>query len=163
MTLHLFLLNLIRLLSTQLSSLSRPFWMAAQPFDVSANSPSFVLSANLLRDNSIPPSTLLMKIMSKTRPCTDLGNTTSYTSPTRLWSFYQYPLSSTDLTVHSFILHLTKLLCKDVVGASVKYLAEVKIYNIHCSHLSSQLWHHRRLSDGSSMISPSWTHADYYW
>lgn len=57
---------------------------------------------------------------------------------------------------------MQKLLRKDVVGDSVKYLAEVKLYSIHCSHLCSQLWHHRRLSNRSSIISPSQIHTNYY-
>ena len=41
-TLHLPLLNLIRFLSAQLSSLSRSRWMAEQPASISTTPPSFV-------------------------------------------------------------------------------------------------------------------------
>jgi len=47
-TLPLPLLNLIRFLSAQLSSLPRARWMAAQPAGVSTTAPSLVSPANLL-------------------------------------------------------------------------------------------------------------------
>ena len=70
-TLHLPLLNLIRFLSAQLSSLSRSRWMAAQPAGVSTTPPSFVSSTNLLRVHSNSSSRSLMKKLNKTRLSTD--------------------------------------------------------------------------------------------
>lgn len=55
-TLHLPLLNFMKLLSTQLSSLSRSCWMTAQTYDVSATLPNFLSSANLLSVLSFHPS-----------------------------------------------------------------------------------------------------------
>jgi len=52
-TLRLLLLNFIRFLSTRISSVSSSHWMVAQPFGMSANPPSFVSSANLLKVDSI--------------------------------------------------------------------------------------------------------------
>ena len=69
-TLHLLLLNLIWFLSAQLSNLSR-CGMVAQPSGVSANPPSFVLSANLPMVDSIPSSRSLMKMLNKSGPSTD--------------------------------------------------------------------------------------------
>jgi len=70
-TLHLPLLNFIRLFSTHLSSLSRSCWMAAQPSGVSATHPTFVSSANLLRVRFILSSRSLMSKLNKTGPSTD--------------------------------------------------------------------------------------------
>ena len=70
-TLHLPLLNLIRFLSAQLSSLSSSHWMAAQPSGVSTTPPSLVSSANLLRVHSNPSSRSLMKKLNKIGPSTD--------------------------------------------------------------------------------------------
>ena len=58
-TLHL--LTIIRILSTQLSSLSRSHWMVTQPSGVSATPPSFVSPANLLRVHSMPSFRSLIK------------------------------------------------------------------------------------------------------
>ena len=55
-TLNFPLLNLIRILPAELSSLSTFFWTAAQPSDVPATPPSFVLPPNLLRVHSAPSS-----------------------------------------------------------------------------------------------------------
>lgn len=65
-TLRLPLLNFIRLLSTQLSSLSRSRWMAAQPPGVPAIPPSFVPSASLWRLRFVPSSRTLMNKSNKT-------------------------------------------------------------------------------------------------
>ena len=70
-TLYLPLLNFIRFLCAQLSSLSRSRWMAAQPSGVSTTPPSFVSSANLLRVHSNSASKSLMKKLNKTGPSTD--------------------------------------------------------------------------------------------
>jgi len=80
-TLHLPLLNLIRFLFVQPSSLSRSHWMAVQTSGVSTTPFSFVSSANLLRVGSIPLSWSLMKMSNKIL-C--LENTTTYRPPTRL-------------------------------------------------------------------------------
>jgi len=53
-TLHLALLNLMRLTQAHLSSLSRSLWMASLPSSMSATSRSLVLSANMLRVPSVP-------------------------------------------------------------------------------------------------------------
>ena len=70
-TLHLPLLIFIRFLPTQLSSLSRSCWMAAQPSGVSTTPPSFVSSANLLRVCSVPSSRTSMNKRNKTGPRTE--------------------------------------------------------------------------------------------
>ena len=70
-TLHLPLLNLIRFLSAQLSSLSRSRWMAAQPSGVSTTPPSLVSSANLLMVHFNSSSRSLLKKLNKTGPSTD--------------------------------------------------------------------------------------------
>jgi len=67
------LLNLIRFLSAQLSSLPRSRWMAAQPAGVSTTPPSFVSPANLLRVHSNSSSRSLMKKLNKTGLSTDPG------------------------------------------------------------------------------------------
>jgi len=69
-TLPLPLLNLIRFLSAQFSSLSRSRWMAAQPAGVSTTPPSLVSSANWLRVHSNSSSRSLMKKLNKTGPST---------------------------------------------------------------------------------------------
>ena len=69
--LHLPLLNFIRFLSAQLSSLSRSCWMAAQPSGVSSTLPSLVSSANLLRVHSNSSARSLMKKLNKTGPSID--------------------------------------------------------------------------------------------
>jgi len=70
-TLPLPLVNLIRFLSAQLSSLSRSRWMAAQPAGVSTTPPSLVSSANWLRVTSNSSSRSLMKKLNQTGPSTD--------------------------------------------------------------------------------------------
>jgi len=60
-TLHLPLLNLIRFLSAQTSSLSRSRCMAAQPSGASTTPPSLESLANLLRVHSNSSSRSLMK------------------------------------------------------------------------------------------------------
>ena len=81
-TVHLPLLNLIRFLSAQLSSLSRSRWLAAQPASVSTTPPSFVSSANLLRVHSNSSSRSLMKKLNKTGPITD-----PWVNISKMWSF----------------------------------------------------------------------------
>ena len=54
--LYLFLLNLIRFLSVQLSRLTKTCWTAAHTFGVSATPSSFESTVNLLRMQSIPSS-----------------------------------------------------------------------------------------------------------
>ena len=71
-TLHLFLLNFVRFLSAQLSSLSRSRGMAAQPSGVSTTPPSFVSPANLLRVHSVLSFRLLKKRLNKTGTSTNL-------------------------------------------------------------------------------------------
>ncbi|XP_068788224.1 uncharacterized protein [Struthio camelus] len=70
-TLHLPLLNFRRVLSAQLSSLSRSLGMAAQSSGVSAPPPSSVSAANLLRVHSVPSSRSLMNTLNKSGPRTD--------------------------------------------------------------------------------------------
>ena len=71
----LVLVGLHQVTLRQLSSLSRSRRMAAQPSGVSATSPSFVLSAKLLRVRSVPSSGSLMKKLNKTGPSTDSWGT----------------------------------------------------------------------------------------
>ena len=70
-TLHLPLLNFIRFLCAQLSSLYRSHWMPAQPSGVPATLPSFMSPANLLRLHSVPSSRSWMKKMNKNGWTTD--------------------------------------------------------------------------------------------
>lgn len=65
-TLHFSLLNFTRLLPDCFSSLLRSLIKAVQACGVSATSPSFVSSANLLRAYSVPPSTSLMQTTDQT-------------------------------------------------------------------------------------------------
>lgn len=67
-TLHLPLLNFMRFLSAQFSSLSRSLWAAAQPTGVTATPPGFVSSVNLLKHHSAPSSRSLTKKLNSTRP-----------------------------------------------------------------------------------------------
>ena len=70
-----------------------------------------------------------------------LRNTAKYRPPSGLRTTNHHPLSSTSQPVFSSPHH--PLICstlsqphyKDVVGDSVKYLAEIKVDNIHCSPL----------------------------
>ena len=79
-TLNFPLLNLIRFLSAQLSSLSRSRSKAAQPSGVSTTPLSLVSSANLLRVHSNASSRSLMKKLNKTGPSTDPWGTSLVTS-----------------------------------------------------------------------------------
>lgn len=63
-TLHFPSLNSMRCLVVHSSSLSRPFWMAAQPPNLSNPPPSFVSSADLCKVHDVPASRSLMKMIS---------------------------------------------------------------------------------------------------
>ena len=121
---HLLLLNLIRFLPAQLSSLSRFCWMATQPSSVSSTHPNFVSSVNLLRADSVPSSMLLMKMLNETRPSTDPWGTPlvmvlqpdAVPLTTMLWAL---PV----LNPSHLYWSIPRFFNKGVVGDSVKRLA----------------------------------------
>lgn len=135
----------MRFLTTQLSSLSRSLWMAAQPSGISAPPPSFVSSPIFLRVHSIPSSRSLMNKSNKTGPSTDPWGTLlallAYRRLSRLCTANHNPLSSAIQPVlnspHCPLIHptLPELAYEDVTGDSVESLDEVKVDNIHCSPL----------------------------
>ena len=91
-TLHLPLLNLIRFLFAQLSSLSRSHWTAAQPSGISTTSPSFQSSANLLRvhSNSSPQGPFLPGRFLATSPKTCSVTWDCSDRSARLMSYYLF-------------------------------------------------------------------------
>ena len=140
--LHLPLLILIRFLSTQLSSLSRSHWMAAQPSGVSTTPPNFVSSANLLRVHSIPSSRLLMKTLNKIKPTTSAWDTASYRLPTRLHHSSQH----TELCQSVSSQSTTHLACTSYAYVwgyygSAKSSAGVWVDNIHWPPLTYPVNH----------------------
>jgi len=64
------------------------------------------------------------------------------------WTALSHPPFSLDL-VPSAIHGVKSLACRH--------------HPLLSSHLPSQSWHHKRLPDWSSMISPWWIHIDYSW
>lgn len=66
---HLSLWNCMRLLPAHCSSLSGTPWVAPRPSGVPATPPSLVLSANLLRVQTVPRP--LMSMLKRTGPSTD--------------------------------------------------------------------------------------------
>ena len=105
-TLHLPLLNLIRFLSAQLSSLSRCHWMAAQPAWCIYHSSQFCVISKLGEVHSNSSSRSLMNKLNKTGPSTDPWGTPLVTSlqldsvplMTTLWvlPFSQFSIHCTD-------------------------------------------------------------------
>lgn len=136
MTLQLLLLNLISFLSTQLFSLSRSHWMAAQLPGVSAIPPK------LAEGGLCPFIQVTGSPMKTTRPSINPWGTPLVTGLhldsvpliTTLWAL---PLRQflTHLNIHSSIPRFLSFITKDVVRYTVKSLAEVNVHSIHCSLL----------------------------
>jgi len=67
-TLHLALMDLMRVTQAHFLSLYRSIWMVSHPSGMSTALLSLVLSAKLLREHLIPLSVSLMKILNSTCP-----------------------------------------------------------------------------------------------
>lgn len=104
-TFHLPWLNFKMFLSAYLTSLSRSFWMAAQQSGISASTPSFASSANLLRRHSVFSYRSLMNMLNNAGPSTVLQWTPLATG----LQLSSWPLIITlwDLPFHQFSNHPT--------------------------------------------------------
>ncbi|KAK4828728.1 hypothetical protein QYF61_000719 [Mycteria americana] len=139
------LVELYEVPASPFSSISRPLWMAAQPSGISATPPSFVSSVNLLKVHSAPTSRSLMKMLNRTEPSTDSWGTLLVTG----LQLDCLPLITTLRTqpVSPFSIQLLiqpifhQLLYEDLMGDSVKGLAEVQVDRIYCSPLIYQASH----------------------
>ena len=143
-TLHLALLNLMRLARDHFSSLSMSLWMASCPSGVSTAPLSLVSSANLLKVHRISFSRSLMKMLNCTGPWSQyrpLRETACHLSTSGHRAIDHYPLDAiiqpipcapNSPPIKSIFLQSRE---EDVVGDCVKGLTKVQISNIHSSAL----------------------------